>query len=85
MVESRAELGHMTMLMDFMQGDEEDRGVWKSLPGSWKKEVPFTKTESSKRRTDSAVDGGERVMIFPRASVWCEESAEFPFMVAEHV
>jgi len=22
---------------------------------------------------------------FPRASVWCEESAEFPFMVAEHV
>ena len=46
MVESRAELGHMTMLMDFMQGDEEDRGVWKSLPGSWKKEVPFTKTES---------------------------------------
>lgn len=24
-------------------------------------------------------------MIFPRASVWCEESAEFQFMVAEHV
>jgi len=27
MVESRAELGGMAMLMDFMQGDEEDRGV----------------------------------------------------------
>ena len=45
MVESRAELGGMAMLMEFVQGDEEDRGVWKSLPGSWAKEVPLTKTE----------------------------------------
>ena len=46
MVESRAELGGMAMLVDFMEGDEEDRGVWKSIPGSWMKEGPFTKTES---------------------------------------